>query len=164
MKILVISDSHIGQRLMKMPDEITKAISLFDHVIHAGDFTSYSAYMDYFANPDFYCVSGNMDDYNLKAVLPSKLVLSLSGLKIGITHGWGSHDRLSERILNEIFFDVALDILIHGHSHHPESRKTGSLLILNPGSLVSNIGTSSRSYAVLDLEETKAPKTKIVSF
>ena len=163
MKILVISDSHIGQQLTEMPPEIVELYPLFDHIIHAGDITSYQALLELETLPNFTGVAGNMDDYIVKTSLPDNRILTLAGFRIGIAHGFGSKQNLAERLLNSIFHDEKLDILIHGHSHVPAITYKGSTMILNPGSVSHNLGDFSKSYAVLDLNENR-PVATIIKF
>ena len=97
-----------------------------------------------------HAVSGNMDDYELKKVLPAKSIIELEGHRIGLFHGYGTPWGLPSRVRNEFAEEKGLDVIIFGHSHSPYNKMHGSTLLFNPGSLSGNLfgGTS---YGILYL-------------
>ncbi|MFP4460061.1 MAG: metallophosphoesterase family protein [Candidatus Zixiibacteriota bacterium] len=153
MKILVISDTHIGQRISSMPKFLAEILHDFDLIIHAGDIATYETLELFQTNENFVAVSGNMDDADIKHELPFSRILEIEGFKIGIAHGWGPPENLAERIIDRYFSEKDLDVLVFGHTHHPEIKKKADLLILNPGSISGNRYSRSISYLTLEISE-----------
>lgn len=133
-RIGIISDTHLNRPTDDFKSTISKYFADVDMIIHAGDMTGRLVH-DFLANWDLRAVAGNMDDYDLSAILPDKRVEEIEGRKIGITHGRGSPLWLEQFVLGN-FDDV--DIIIFGHSHIPLSAKRGRIHLFNPGSYKSN--------------------------
>ena len=74
------------------------------------------------------------------------------GVSIGLMHG---HDR---RLFETLCSCSALDVLVYGHTHKPEVRRQGPLLIINPGEVYGHL-TGKSTIAVLD---TKSRKVRIL--
>ncbi len=130
----VLSDTH-----MKEPDAGLKSIfetGPFQHVniiIHSGDFTSIKVVEFLEGLNLFYGVQGNMDDDDIREKLPLKRIIKVDGLRIGVTHGWGSPHNLEKRVF-EYFNDPTLSCIVYGHSHVAKSNFIGKTLMFNPGS------------------------------
>ncbi|MBA4393815.1 MAG: YfcE family phosphodiesterase [Desulfobacca sp.] len=137
MKIGVLSDTH----LTRVTPELKKLLETYfkdvDLLLHAGDMVSLQVY-EFLQEKKVEAVQGNMDDWNLKDLLPVKKTLSLGGHKIGLIHGWGPAGGLEGRLAPE-FSD--LDCLVYGHSHRPANHWSEGVLFFNPGS-ASGIGFS----------------------
>ena len=138
LKIGVISDTHLD----RVPDEFKNIIRRVFHdvdmIIHSGDMTNRAVY-DYLSNWDLKAVRGNMDDFDLRDILPEKRVEEIGGKRIGIIHGRGSPYGLSNFVFKE-FQDV--DIIIFGHSHVPFHMKKGNVEMFNPGAFKGSPGRS----------------------
>jgi len=151
LKLLVVSDTHIPDRLRELPEDIMEAAEDADGIIHAGDFTGEEAlWLFRGMTSSFYAVRGNMDAPGVARVLNGRLVFELEGLRIGLIHGSGPPDGLYQRVRRLLPED--LDVLVFGHSHVPVLENDGGLLVLNPGSPSSG----RRSYALLFIEGGKA--------
>jgi hypothetical protein len=138
LKIGVISDTHLD----RVPDEFKNIIGRVFHdvdmIIHSGDMTNRAVY-DYLSNWELKAVRGNMDDFDLRDILPEKRVEEIGGKRIGIIHGRGSPYGLSNFVFKE-FQDV--DIIIFGHSHVPFHMKKGNVEMFNPGAFKGSPGRS----------------------
>jgi uncharacterized protein len=130
LKIGVISDTHLDRVPDEFKDIMKRVFHDVDMIIHSGDMTSRAVY-DYLSNWGLKAVRGNMDDFDLRDILPEKRVEEIGGKRIGIIHGRGSPYGLSNFVFKE-FQDV--DIIIFGHSHVPFHMKTGNVEMFNPGS------------------------------
>lgn len=151
MKLLVVSDTHIPERLKELPEEILDAAKDADGIIHAGDFTGEEAlWLFRGMGPPLYAVRGNMDVPGVAKALEDKLVFELGGVKIGLIHGFGPPEGLHQRVRKLLPDD--LDVLVFGHSHVPMLENDSGLLILNPGALSSG----RRSYALLFIDDGEA--------
>ena len=152
MLIGVMSDTH---------DDITrtkKAVSRFnregvEQVLHAGDFVSPFMIdtLKELAAPLTGVFGNNDGDRSLlekkSAVLPSMKIagtfarLDMGGMRIALMHG---NDR---ELLETLAGCGSLDLLVYGHTHRPEVRREGSLLIVNPGEVYGHL--TGRSTVVL---------------
>jgi len=129
MRIGVLSDTHI-HLAEEIPQEIIRAFSNIDLIVHAGDFVGSSVLEGLQRLGEVKAVHGNVDSMKLRGLLPDKALLVVGGRKIGITHGWGSPEGIEHRVRG-LFDDV--DIIIYGHSHRAKIEQTGGILFFNPG-------------------------------
>jgi len=160
MLVGIMSDTH---------DEIAqtkRAVSRFnregvEHVLHAGDFVS-PFMVDTLKElkAPLTGVFGNNDgDRALlagkSAAVPGKKIagtfarLDLGGVRIGLLHG---NDR---ELVEELSGCGSLDLLVYGHTHRPEVRKQGSLLIVNPGEVYGHL-TGRSTVALADTVKRSA--------
>jgi len=133
-RIGVLSDTHLSRPTDDFKTTIGRLFSKVDMVIHAGDMTSVLVY-DYLSNWDLRAVAGNMDDHDLRAVVPEKRIEEVSGRKIGIVHGRGSPLGLERVVLGEF---SGVDVIVFGHSHIPLNTMRGRVHLCNPGSYRSS--------------------------
>ncbi|MBN2644757.1 MAG: metallophosphoesterase family protein [Desulfuromonadaceae bacterium] len=151
MKLGILSDTHwpsltAGRALAELLCQ-----SVFrdvEAILHAGDMVHPDVAM-LFAPLPFYGVCGNMDRAN--GVYPARRVLEMAGRRIGLIHGWGPTSGLEARV-RAAFSDVALDVLIYGHSHQPVCHQVGNTLLLNPGSAADRRSAPCHSVALLSLD------------
>src|SRR5512136_1493624 len=152
MLIGVMSDTHDNIVQTK------KAVSTFnqkkvDHVLHAGDIIS-PFMIDTFKElkAPLIGVFGNNDGDRVllerkSGQLPSTKIsgtfarIDLGGMRIGLVHG---NDR---ELLETLTASGSLDLLVYGHTHRPEIRRVGSLLVVNPGEVYGHL--TSRSTVAL---------------
>lgn len=135
MKIGVLSDTHLTRVTPAFKELVKTYFNDVDLILHAGDMVGLPLY-EFLQSMAVEAVQGNMDERNLKAILPPKKTLTLDGVKIGLTHGWGAAQGLEGRLVPE--FD-RIDCLVYGHSHNPANHRSGGILLFNPGS-ASGIG------------------------
>ena len=133
MDIFVISDTHIPERIGKLPNKFMKQLQQGDILFHCGDFTSIDIYDQLQQSAHLHAVIGNMDDFALTSTLKSQLIIDINGKKIGVMHGWGSSVGLEERIYDA--FDEKPDVILFGHSHSRLSKKINNTLMFNPGAV-----------------------------
>lgn len=165
MLIGVMSDTH---------DDIVqtkKAVSRFNRegvelVLHAGDFVS-PFMIDTLKElrAPLTGVFGNNDgDRRLlkrkSAGLPSMKIegtfarIDAGGMRIALLHG---NDR---ELLETLTVCGSLDLLVYGHTHRPEVRKNGSLLIVNPGEVYGHL-TGRSTVALVDTVKRSAEIVEI---
>ena len=158
MRIAVVSDTHIGQRLSVFPRSFVERLDEFDGVIHCGDYTNMDA-LDFFRGLKlFYGVHGNMDDTEVKQALPETLIIELEGVKIGVIHGWGPPFGLELKVLRKIsetYPNEKLDIVLFGHTHTPLDQTIKGIRVINPGALSGNIFSKKGSWGILTIENGK---------
>ena len=154
MLIGILSDTHDNT------DKTRKAVSCLnregvEHVLHAGDYVA-PFMIDILKDlsAPMTGVFGNNDgDRSLlekkSAAFPHLKIagtfarLNTGGRKIALLHG---NDRA---LLETLAGCSSLDLLVYGHTHRPEVRKQGSLLIVNPGEVYGHL-TGRSTVALVD--------------
>jgi len=134
MKIIAISDTHIkfGSITDHLPGDLVDRMKKADMIIHAGDFVRKKAYDELCVLNRLEAVHGNMDDPELKNMLPERKVIEIEGIKIGIIHqaALAIHDIIGARYMAK---EMGVDVLVFGHIHKPVIEKS-DVLITCPGS------------------------------
>lgn len=151
MKIGVISDTHLRTGNMRLFSLLKKYFSDVDLIIHAGDIVSMKILdiLSDFAKTE--AVLGNMDAVELSSLLDTKKVLEISGFRIGVIHGWGSPDGITDRIRKQ-FEDV--NAIIFGHTHNPLNEEKEGIIFFNPGSPFDTIYAPFNSIGIIHIEDT----------
>ena len=86
MLIGVISDTHIPERAIKIPEPVFKAFEDVEVIFHAGDLVSMDVLHELENLAPTLCVQGNVDRMcGLK--LPKQEIVTIEGIKIGLDHG-----------------------------------------------------------------------------
>ena len=142
MRIGVLSDTHMHS-FGQIPQEIIIAFSNVDLIVHAGDFTTLEVLEEIRQLGEVKAVRGNMDSAELRSMLPQSEVITVSGRKIGITHGSGGPRGIEHRVRG-MFGRV--DVIIYGHTHEPKNELIGATLFFNPGQ-------ARNSFGILTIEE-----------
>jgi len=137
-KIAVISDTHIPICLPSLPALLIDKLKTVDLIVHAGDFVNLKTFRDLERIAPVYAVSGNMDDYRIKKILPLKREIKILNFKI-----------LHLRMRKEF---VKPDIIIFGHSHKPFKEVIDGVLMFNPGSATENFFTDINSFGLLEVD------------
>lgn len=116
-----------------MPD-ISGYVNSSDLIFALGDFTIMEVLesLESFRKP-VYVVCGNMDETRLKLALPTKRIVEIGGLRIGLTHGTGTPYNIEKRVSAE--FERNLDAYVFGHSHIAMNKVLNGSLYFNPGAL-----------------------------
>jgi hypothetical protein len=156
MKIGIISDSHDN-----LP-QIKKAVTFFnrkkvDLVLHAGDFVSPFTALEFKnLNCPLKGVFGNNDGDKLYLqekfkgigeIYPAPYETNIDHKNIIMLHEEGLIDALAE--------SQKYEVIIYGHTHRTDLRKTGKTLIINPGECGGWL-TGKSTIALLDLENLEA--------
>ena len=120
MRVLVLSDTHIPVVANELPDVILQEAKKCDICLHAGDLINYSVFKKLSALTVAYGVCGNMDDDDVRKILPAKQIVALGAIKAGLVHGRGNPNRLIEVISEDFEKEFSeIDIFVFGHSHYP---------------------------------------------
>lgn len=163
MKIGVISDTHLSYN----DDEVNTFLEKFrdevDFLIHAGDIDSIEFLTDIRSvfEDDFLAVAGNMDGKSILSNIEQKELISIEGLKIGVTHSSG-HPSECHEIAIETFKKEKPDIIVFGHSHHPLNKMINNTLLFNPGSLLDKRYAPYTSYGLLELKDGNIISREII--
>lgn len=145
----LISDTHLGALTPELLAVLEDHLSDAAFVIHAGDVTSPLVLEELEARGwDVRAVQGNMDTF-LGPDVPQKRVLDLEGLRVGVAHGWGPPSGIRQRVLS--LFQERPDILVYGHTHHPDDTVEQQVRFINPGSPTDRRFAPYRSVGRLEI-------------
>jgi uncharacterized protein len=131
--IAVISDTHLPRGNRTLPAACVERLRSADLILHAGDLVTADVLADLRAlGPPVQAVHGNVDDEQVRRLLPSARLVDAGGARIAMTHYAGpAGGRL--RRLRARFADA--DAVVFGHSHIPlHERDDSGFQIFNPGS------------------------------
>ena len=133
MLIAVISDTHLPRGNRTLPAACVERLRNADLILHAGDLMTADVLADLRAlGPPVQAVHGNVDDEQVRRLLPSARLVDAGGARIAITHDAGPAVGRLER-LRRRFADA--DAVVFGHSHVPlHERDDSGFQIFNPGS------------------------------
>ncbi len=152
MLIGAISDTHIPERALNIPETVFEVFKDVDIILHAGDLVSplVKDQLDEIAPTT--CVQGNMDRYTgLK--LPERKKFDFEGIKIGLSHG-EVYPRGDTQQLHYIGLEMDVNVLITGHTHWSFIKELPDMLLLNPGSpTVPRL--SDPSVMIIEIEDGK---------
>jgi putative phosphoesterase len=131
--LAVISDTHLPRGGRALPAGCVERLRDADLILHAGDFTTADVLADLRAlGPPVHAVHGNVDDAEVRRLLPSARLVEAGGARIAMTHDAGPADGRLQR-LRRRFAEV--DAVVFGHSHIPlHEGDDGGFQIFNPGS------------------------------
>ncbi len=132
MLIGVISDTHIPERAVKIPDIVLEIFKDVDMILHAGDLVSVDVLEQLEKLAPTRCVRGNMDSY-YGLTLPKSDIITTEGHRIGLNHG-EVYPRGDTQQLKYIALELGVDILITGHTHWAFIKEFDNIILLNPGS------------------------------
>ena len=71
--------------------------------------------------------------------------IEIGGIKIAIIHG------KDEKIVNALAKSGEYNVVIRGHTHKPDIRKIGTVIIINPGEACGYL-SDKRTIAIFDKE------------
>lgn len=129
MKVLIVSDTHgKNHNLLKTIERV----SPIDLLIHLGDFEGGEEYIRSIANCPTAMVSGNNDFYN---GLPRETVMNIGKYVVMLTHGHRYGVNYNTYNLADAARKNNADIVMFGHTHVPMINLSGSVWLINPGSL-----------------------------
>ena len=132
MKIGVLSDTHLRSPNPVLEHILEELLADTEMILHAGDIVSRQV-LDRLEMDGVMAVCGNMDDHEVAQAIPQVRSIPAVGKRIALIHGWGSKDRLEQRILGHFQNDKP-DLIVYGHSHVPFWGEVDGVLMFNPGS------------------------------
>ncbi|MBN2139549.1 MAG: YfcE family phosphodiesterase [Desulfovibrionaceae bacterium] len=131
MLIAVVSDTHLSELAPWFVAVCERYLFSADHVLHCGDIVAPEVLRYLSGHPNFHAVRGNCD-WRLDGLDPV-LRLEVSGLRIGLTHGWGERAGVAGRVAEALAPDC--DLVCYGHTHARDWSERRGARLLNPGSL-----------------------------
>ncbi|HUJ54793.1 MAG TPA: metallophosphoesterase family protein [Gaiellaceae bacterium] len=151
MNVAVISDTHLPRGTRALPAACLDRLRAADLILHAGDLVALPVLDELRAlGPPVHAVHGNMDDAELRSLLPRSKVVEAGGARIGIVHDPGPRAGREERLAGR-FPDC--DAVVYGHTHEPDVTRAGTVWILNPGSPTERRRAPTHTMLVLELDD-----------
>jgi len=130
--IAAISDTHLPRGARRLPEACLDRLRATDAILHCGDFSARSVLEELRAlGPPVHGVRGNVDEPELRGLLPEELVVELGGVRIGMVHDPGPAAGRAERLARRFPGCAAV---LFGHTHLPQVERHGGMWLLNPGS------------------------------
>ncbi|WP_163527917.1 metallophosphoesterase family protein [Halobacillus ihumii] len=151
MRIIVVSDTHMPKKAKQFPTRLIQELYTADLIVHAGDWHSINVYNQLSTYGEVIGVYGNVDDNELKEVVPRRVVTEWEGCKVGIVHGHGDKKTTEKRVIEE-FEGEELDLIIFGHSHLPLLRFVKKTMLFNPGSVTDKRRLPYYSFGVITVD------------
>jgi uncharacterized protein len=132
--LAIISDTHLPRGSRTLPVACVERLRAADLILHAGDFATAGVLADLRAlGPPVEAVYGNVDDHEVRALLPSARLVEAGPARIAMIHDAGPAGGRLARLRGR-FPDA--DAVVFGHSHTPlhERDPATGFQIFNPGS------------------------------
>lgn len=149
MKIVVMSDTHLGEVAEGFKTLCSEFCDDADMVIHLGDWEKV-AVLNYMEQYPLEAVAGNMDENPIQQRLPGKKVVKAGPFRLGISHGWGPPGGIRGRLEQQF---TGVDAILYGHTHQPLILNENGLLWFNPGSVFLGRGALQRSIGLLRIQD-----------
>lgn len=150
-QIAIVADTHMPRGARQLPESCISRLKAADLIVHAGDFMRLSVLAQFESYGRVAAVHGNVDDAELRALLPSRRTIDEGGVRIGVVHDAGPASRRLER-LRAWFPDT--DAVVFGHSHIPiHERATDGFQVFNPGSPTERRRAAHHTMGVARVEE-----------
>jgi putative phosphoesterase len=132
MEIAIISDTHMPRGGRRLPAECIERLRAADLIVHAGDLMTLAVLDELSGYGEVVAVHGNVDDGEVRALLPETATVTADGVSLGVVHDAGPAAGRLERLRRR--FPNA-DGVVFGHSHMPLSQRSpDGFQMFNPGS------------------------------
>jgi uncharacterized protein len=131
-EIALISDTHLPRGWRRLPPACVDRLRTADLIVHAGDLVRVEVLRELQSLGAVVAVRGNVDDAEVRALLPEAALVRAGARRIAVIHDAGPAARRLERMRAR--FPEA-DAVVFGHSHIPlHERAADGFQIFNPGS------------------------------
>ena len=152
----VVSDTHLPQYGRALPRALVEALRATEvaTILHLGDMTGTEVPELFEVIAPFDGVAGNNDGPALVERFGRRRVITLGGLRIGMTHGdLGPSSWTTPQRAAATFRADEVDIVLYGHSHVPRiERLPDSRWLVNPGSPTAKRRQPRYTWALLRIE------------
>ena len=177
MKIGIVSDTHVPDRLKNLHPALLEALSneKVDTILHAGDVCSWGVIKELETIAPVVAVCGNRD-WLLSGKLPGRRMLDLEGVTTALIHGYSSWwnyfiDKFQYVLVGyefDRYFQMLTrtfpkaDVIIFGHTHEVECRYLKGKWIINSGSSgMPGSKIKKPSYGLMKIKSGKVISTEI---
>ncbi len=130
--IAIISDTHMPRGGRRLPEACLARLRAAELILHAGDLMRLSVLRELQSCGEVIAVAGNVDDADVRAVLPARREVEVGGVRLGLVHDAGPAAGRIARLRRQFPTE---DAVIFGHSHLPlHEQAPDGFQIFNPGS------------------------------
>ena len=137
-----------------LPAACVAELRAADAILHAGDFMRLEVLRALEAlGPPVHGIHGNVDDDELRRMLPAARVLKFEGARIAMIHDAGQRTGRLAR-MRARFKDA--DAVIFGHSHLPlHEQAPDDFQIFNPGSPTERRSAPTHTMGIATIEDAR---------
>jgi uncharacterized protein len=149
--IAVLADTHMPKGGRRLPVRAVELIGEAEATLHAGDFFAIEVLREVEAHcpGPVHAVHGNVDEDELRGLLPEAVEVELDGARIAMLHDAGPAKGRLGRMRRR--FPEA-DAVVFGHSHLPLHEEEDGFQIFNPGSPTERRRSPRHSMGLLRIE------------
>lgn len=148
--IVVLSDTHYNTKPF---ERLATVLSECDYIIHLGDMAGDARALMRAYPEKTYILMGNNDFGGGE----SEVVLDVEMRRIFACHGHRYGVKRGTEKLVEAAKERLCDIALYGHTHEPEVREEGGVLLINPGCMTAY--SPRKTYCYLVIHGKKAVAT-----
>lgn len=132
-RILAVSDSHGNTGMLwQLVDHIEE--NPYDFIFHLGDFKRDAEWLEEHLNREVLKVPGNCDFFDFSE---REVFLRVGKFRILGTHGDKQGVKTSPDRLSYHAEETGCNVALFGHTHEPFTGYVGSVLMVNPGTLLN---------------------------
>jgi putative phosphoesterase len=159
MRAAVIADTHMPKGRRTLPPACLERLAAADLILHAGDLVARSFLDELEAiGPPVEAVHGNVDEAELRRLLPAERIVAFGEVRIGMIHVPGPAAGREARLAGRF---PGCDAVVYGHTHLPQVDLVGGVWMLNPGSPTERRRAATRTMLELVVEGTRLAPTLI---
>src|SRR5512145_891349 len=146
--IAIVGDTHMPRGSRRLPQACSELLAQAELIVHTGDVTALGVLR---AVQGFgvrvTAVHGNMDEPELRTLLPETAVVEAGGVRVGVVHDAGPRAGRHARLLASF---PGCDVIAYGHTHQPEVVRVGEVWVVNPGSPTERRRARAHTMAVVE--------------
>jgi putative phosphoesterase len=149
--IAVLADTHMPKGGRRLPARAVELLRGAEAALHAGDFFALDVLreIEELCPGPVHAVHGNVDEGELRQLLPETVEVEFDGARIAMVHDAGpARGRLGR--MRARFAEA--DAVVFGHSHLPLHEEEAGFQIFNPGSPTERRRAPRRSMGLLKIE------------
>jgi len=164
-RLVIIGDTHLPRFGRELPGPVVDALADADRILHVGDHTApfVLGLLEAFAPTD--AVAGNNDLPQLVRRLGTTRLVTVEGIRVGMTHGHLGPGRTTPDRAFHAFAasEPRPDAIAFGHSHQPMIERRDGIWLLNPGSPTDRRRQPSFSILRVEVDGTEL-RPELVAF
>ena len=152
MRIAVMSDTHMPRGNRALPARAVAELREADAILHGGDFMRVEVLeLLQRLGPPVHGIHGNVDDEELRRMLPAARIFDAAGVRIAMIHDAGQRTGRLAR-MRARFKDA--DAVVFGHSHLPlHEQAPDGFQIFNPGSPTERRQAPAHTMGIATIED-----------
>jgi uncharacterized protein len=153
--IAVLGDTHMPKGGRVLPGRCVELLREAEATLHTGDFFAVSTLEEVKAlsRGPVHAVHGNVDEPDLRKLLPEMVEVDLGGARIAMVHDAGPAKGRLGRMRRRF---PGADAVVFGHSHLPLHEDEEGFQIFNPGSPTERRRAPRPSIGLLRIDSGRA--------